>query len=98
MAGYKTVNLEQGMPTADRAIRRLTYAVSAPPERPLRHAQLRDPVGSGVKRVTVLASDQMLDLGKDDRRVAYADVAKAVVQVEFGRAAAGDGDISFKAF
>ncbi|NMA09361.1 MAG: Smr/MutS family protein [Clostridiales bacterium] len=29
MAGYKTVNLEQGMPTADRAIRRLTYELAA---------------------------------------------------------------------
>ena len=37
-------------------------------------------------------SGAVLDLGKDDRRVAYADVAKAVVQVEFGRAAAGDDD------
>ena len=25
MAGYKTINLEQGLPTADQAIRRLTY-------------------------------------------------------------------------
>lgn len=37
-------------------------------------------------------SGAVLDIGKDDRRVAYADVAKAVVQVEFGRAAAGDVD------
>ena len=29
MAGYKTVNLEQGLPTADRAIRRLTYELAA---------------------------------------------------------------------
>ena len=29
MAGYKTINLEEGMPTADRAIRRLTYELAA---------------------------------------------------------------------
>ena len=29
MAGYKTVNLEQGLPTSDQAIRRLTWEIAA---------------------------------------------------------------------
>lgn len=29
MAGYKIINLEEGMPTSDRAIRRLTYELAA---------------------------------------------------------------------
>ena len=39
MAGYKTVNLEQGMPTADRAIRRLTYELAA--ARQMRYAAVK---------------------------------------------------------